>query len=241
MSRIKIVNFYDKIKNKDDGLRNYPNEDQLRVRLPARILCLGPSGSGKTNITMNILKLVGIFDQVVLCAKDLEEKLYVHLSETFQLIEKKLKKRMFLAIDNIQDLPDIDEFDPKMNHLLIIDDMICENKKLLAKVEEFWIRGRKKGITMMFLSQDYVSTPKLIRRNSNYIIIKKLNTLRDLKLILSDFQLGVSREQLLQLYNKAVSGDFTNFFMIDVNANEVKWRFRKNFAPFSEVSDSSED
>src|SRR4051812_32539706 len=101
---MSVENFYKRITTKDDGLRHYPNENELRLKLPLRALIVGPSGSGKTNITMNLLKLIGIWDKVVLLAKNLDEPLYKHLIEAYRKVEKKHKVQILLAITNIKDL-----------------------------------------------------------------------------------------------------------------------------------------
>ena len=164
-------------------------------------------------------------------AKNIEEPLYKHLAEVYAKTEKKVKKRIFFAINSIDKLPPIEAFDKKENNLLIVDDMICESEKELKKIEEFWIRGRKDSITMCFLSQNYVSTPKIIRRNSNYTIIKRLGAVRDLKLVLSDYKFGQTSDELFAMYERAVDGPFTNFFLIDLDTTDPALRFRRNFDP----------
>ena len=141
---MSFENFYNHIKTKDDGLRHYANEEKLNIKLPFRMLLCGPSGSGKTNILMGLIKQIGIFDKIILLAKHLDEPLYQHLINTYRKIEKKLKVEMILAIDDIKDMPTVADCNEKENTLLIVDDMICENKKDLAKIESFWIAGRKK-------------------------------------------------------------------------------------------------
>lgn len=234
MSGIKMVNFYDHIKTKDDGLRRYPNEKEIQIKLPARILLLGPSGSGKTSVLLNLIKFIGIFDKIILLAKNLDEPLYKHLIETYRKLEKRHKTSIILAINDLKDLPGVDDCNPKENTLFICDDFICEAPKLLKKVEEFWVRGRKNGVTMAFLSQSYFDTPKMIRKNSNYIIIKRIGNPKDLKRILSEYKLGIDDDQLEQLYTNAMNrGELTDFFMIDLETTDPQLRFRSNFSPQS--------
>ena len=224
-----LTNFYEHIKS-DNSLRNYPNEDKINITLPARMLILGPSGSGKSNIHMNIVKNIRIFDKVVLLSKNLDEPLYKLLANAYHKIERKHKVKIFLAIDNIKDLPAIEDFNPNENSLLIVDDFICEKPILLKKVEEFWIRGRKHGITMAFLSQGYFDTPKMIRKNSNYIMIKKIGNPKDLKRILSEYQLDVTAPQIESMYKQALSrGKLTDFFMIDLATHDHSLKFRSGF------------
>lgn len=228
----EIINYYNHIKSEDNSIRNYPNEKAINIKLPFRMLLCGPSGSGKTSLLLNFIKLIGIFDKIILLAKDLTEPLYKHLIETIGKVEKKYRIQMILAIDSIKDLPSPDDCDPKENTLMICDDLICEGKKDLDKVGAFWIRARKKGVSMVFLSQSYYSIPKLIRQNSSYVVIKRIETPKDLKAMLKEYSLGVDIEMLTKMYNHAMEGDsHTRFFMIDTTTDSKALRFRANFAP----------
>lgn len=229
----KIVNYYDHIKKNTSDLRNYPNEDQINIKLPFRMMLVGPSGSGKTNILLNLIKMIGIFDRIVLLAKDLTEPLYQHLITTYDKIEKKYKIKMFLAIDSINDLPSPEDFDQKLNNLVICDDLICESQKDLKKVGAFWTWARKREVSMVFISQSYFMIPKVIRQNSTYVVIKKVSTPKDLKSMLKEHALGGANiDQLTAMYNHALQGDaHTSFFMIDTLTSNPGLRFRSNFAP----------
>lgn len=230
---LPITNFYEHIKHEDNALRHYPNESKMNIPLPARILCVGTSGSMKTNCILNLARDIGIWDKVVILAKNLEEPLYKHMIEAYRKLEKKHKIMIILAITDITDLPTVNDFDPKENTLLICDDFICEKESSLAKLTEIFIRGRKNGVTSVFISQSYFRTPMLIRQNVNQIIMKKLSSVKDLGRIMSEYALGETPEEIMQKYKKAVAGAPQNFFLIDVITNNEELRYRKNWAPFS--------
>lgn len=228
---IKIENFYDHIKKDDSALRHYPNEDKLKIKIPFRMIIGGPSGSGKTNILLNLMKLIGIFDKVILLAKHLDEPLYKHVIETYAKIEKKLKINIMLAITTAKDMPQVEDCNEKENTLLIVDDMICEDKKELTIIGKFWTQARKKGVSMAFLTQAYYAVPKIIRQNTQYILMKRIDTPKDLKAMLRECSLGVEMKELVNMYNYAMRGDaHTSFFMIDCQAPK-ELRFRANFDP----------
>lgn len=232
MSELDVANFYDRLKTKDDGLRHYPLESKMHISLPFRMQILGPSGSGKTNILLNLIKMIGIWDKVVLLAKHLDEPLYKHLIETYSKIEKKLKTQIMLAIDNPKDMPEVNDCNEKENTLLIIDDMICEDRKVLEKIGAFWTQARKKGVSMVFISQGYYRVPKIIRENTQYLLIKKFDTPRDISRLMAECSLGIDRKELLKLYEYAMAGDsHTSFFMIDTEAKKKSLKFRANFSP----------
>ena len=56
----------------------------------------------------------------------------------------------------------------KQKILVVFDNMIGDmlsNKKLNPKVTEFFIRGRKLNISLVFITQSYIAVPKNIRLN----------------------------------------------------------------------------
>lgn len=230
---LDVINFYEHIKKKDDSLRHYPMEDKMHISLPFRMQILGPSGSGKTNVLLDMIKKIGIWDKVILLAKHLDEPLYEHLINTYSKIEKKLKTQIMLAIDSAKDMPEVNDCNVKENTLLIIDDMICEDKKELAKIGAFWTQARKKGVSMVFISQGYYRVPKIIRENTQYLLIKKFDTPKDITRLMAECSLGIDRNDLLKLYNHALSqGDpHTSFFMIDTTPGPKSLKFRANYSP----------
>ena len=104
--------------------------------------------------------------------------------------------------------------------------MITDIKKLPI-ISEYFIRGRKRGASILFLSQSYYNTPKLIRQNINYLIILKLGGTRDTNSILREASVDVSKEQLLYMYKEATTKKFDCLIInLDKSGNE---RYRHNF------------
>jgi hypothetical protein len=87
----------------------------------------------------------------------------------------------------------------------------------------------------VYLSQSFYRIPKTIRSNCNYFVILKLSGKRDLNLIMSEFELGVSKDELLKIYEDATSVKFS-VLLIDVEADKQE-RFRKNFKEFYTISE----
>jgi hypothetical protein len=83
---------------------------------------------------------------------------------------------------------------------------------------------------MCYLSQSFYKIPKVIRTNCNYFVILKLSGKRDLNLILSEFELGVTKDDLIRMYEYATKDKF-NMLLIDVEAPK-EFRFRRNFLDF---------
>ena len=67
--------------------------------------------------------------------------------------------------------------------------------------------------------------PKIIRNNCSYMILLKLSGQREVNIILSEFGLGVTKEQLIELYEYATAEKFSPL-IIDLEADKEQ-RFRK--------------
>jgi hypothetical protein len=187
------------------------------------IVC-SPSGSGKTNFIMNLLHKFssgkGTFNTITVITRDKSEPLYEYLED-----KTKKQVKIFEGIDNI---PPLSSFNKDDQHLVIFDDLVLDKNQ--TKISEFYIRGRKKGISMCYLSQSFYKIPKVIRTNCNYFVILKLSGKRDLNLILSEFELGVTKDDLIRMYEYATKDKF-NMLLIDVEAPK-EFRFRRNFLDF---------
>jgi hypothetical protein len=100
-----------------------------------------------------------------------------------------------------------------------------------------YIRARKLNCSVIHLSQSYFRIPKIIRNNCSYMVILKLSGNREVTLILSEFGLGVSREQLLAIYEVATKEKFSPL-LIDLEEEPTK-RFRKGFVDILDPSQFS--
>jgi len=231
---IEIENNYESVPKKfKEEERSYENEKKLHIKLPFRMCVTGASGSGKTNAVIEIIKKVNAFDKIMIWAKDTEESLYATFIDKIQTVEKQQGSSILTVSNDIKDLPSVDTINKENNTLLIIDDMVTEKDKMLNRVVEYFIRGRKKGVSSVFLSQSYFDIPTLIRKQCNYFVFTKISGDRDLQMILKDFRLGVSEEEVKKLYEEATKGGFPNFFMIDIQTNDKALRFRRNFTGLS--------
>jgi hypothetical protein len=229
----EVINYYEKWADDDDdqSMYHYENEDVMKIKLPFRALLQGPSGSGKTIIAINLLSGIGIWDKVVILAKNLEEKLYRKAIEYIQKIEKAQKRRILLAIDNIGDLPPLSAFKKEENTLLIVDDFVADNPKSLIPLNEIWLRGRKNSISPVFISQSYFDTPKIIRKNSDYVFIKELGNPMDLARIAKEYALGVTPKEIAAKYQRTLTGKVTDFFLIDRFNQNPSLKYRFGFQP----------
>lgn len=229
-----ILNFYNILEKQGKQVKKkqYPNYETYKLSVPNRILFIGSGASGKTNVLMNFVICVGAWTKIVMLVKMPDEPLYKYLIKEIREVEAKLDVDILTVSDTLDDLPDVDSFDAKENTLLIIDDMIGESAKDLKKVSHFWIRGRKRGVSCAFLTQSYFATPKLIRQNTDVLIFKKL-TLRDLKMVLKEYSLDKTVDELMAMYKSwNPSSSITDFFMIDTSPGQApELMYRHNFTP----------
>ena len=79
----------------------------------------------------------------------------------------------------------IDQHNPsrKRKTLIALDDIIADimsNKKFQTIIKELFIRCRKVNISLVFMTQSYVSVPKDVRLNLTRYLIMKINNKREL-------------------------------------------------------------
>lgn len=199
-----------------------PCYEQTGISLPARIIIVGASGSKKTVTVLNLIhKMKNTFSHIILCCMNAQEPLYKFLAS-------KLDNEDLTICEGEENIVGFDDIEGgKDNHTLVIYDDLCLAKNQ-DKISQMFIRGRKKPASIIYCTQSFYKTPKVCRVNATHIILRKLSTMRDLKMILSDFELDVSREELLKMYNECTK-DGDSFLMIDVATNDPNMRFRKNF------------
>ena len=81
---------------------------------------------------------------------------------------------------------DIDVYNPRRKRkiLIVFDDMIADiltNKIFQAIIKKLFIRCRKLNISLVFVTQSYLSVPKEVRLNSTQYLIMKIHNKRELQ------------------------------------------------------------
>ena len=127
--------------------------------------------------------------------------------------------------EDLNELKNINSYDKTLNQLVIFDDLVLTKDQ--SKISEFFLRGRKQGISLIYLSQSYYQIPKMIRLNSNYLVILKLGQKRNLNMIMSELSLGVTKDQLIKIYNFATKDKFS-VLIVDLDEPNVNKKFRRN-------------
>jgi ABC-type dipeptide/oligopeptide/nickel transport system ATPase component len=216
----EVINYYTKIpKHFLDKIEN-PNFHLHRLKIPMRLCIVAPSGSGKTNFLINLLNLFsqrdGTFNSIYIITRNKDEPLYKWLESVSDRI---------IIKEGLENTPPLDKFDKEYNHLVVFDDLVLN--KDLSKAEQYYIRARKLNVSVIFISQSYFKIPKVIRNNCSYMVLLKLSGHREVNIILSEFGLGVTKEQLLSIYGYATREKLQPL-LIDMEADPHE-RFRKGF------------
>ena len=210
-----------------------PNFKKHGIQLPFRLLVVGSSGSGKSNTALQIIHLMSdTFEKIVIMCKDKHEPLYEYLES--KIDPEHLE---FFEISKDNPVPPMEQItDGTFQSLVIFDDLVLDRKQ--DEIEQYFIRGRKKSISMMYLSQSYFRCPKTIRLQCNYILFKKIASNRDLKMILQEYNLGVDIKALMKLFKYATK-DRLGFLLIDCD-NDDEQKFRSGFKEILKIQENGE-
>jgi hypothetical protein len=228
MADNSVPNVYKSIPKKFIKKYHNPHYEDHKLNHPFRMVIVGASGAGKTQLVVHILsKMRNTFTNVHIYTKNKDEPIYQWLEEKIEtglIIKEGLDDVPSLQKDKNGVIKGFEKADEQS--LIIFDDVVLEKDQ--SKIEQMFIRGRKiaGGISIMYLTQSYFKVPKTIRINCTYIILKKLASTRDLQLVLSDYNLGVTKDTLLELY-KYCTRIKEDFMLLDLDAIPEE-RFRHN-------------
>ena len=109
----------------------------------------------------------------------------------------------------------------------MIADMI-HNKKLNSIVKEFFIRGRKLNISLIFITQLYFKVPRDVRLSTSHFFIAKIPNKGELQQIAINRSSDINTNDFANIYRKC-TGEPYSFLVIDTMlASNNPLRFRKN-------------
>lgn len=226
ITRSEANNWYEILPPKYLSKAHNPNYHNHKINVPFRMGIIGFSGSGKTNLLMDLLyRMNGTFNQIVLCIPSAHEPIYNFLKDKFRD-----HPELFHVFEGGRaPSPDDDIFEDKESQNLVIFDDLITFKNSQSKINDWFIRGRKvgKNTSVIYLSQNYYSIPKIARNQMSHIIIKKISGLKDRNMIMREFTNDLTKEQFEKLYEECTQ-NFGDFLMIDHVASP-KERYRKGF------------
>ena len=180
-----------------------------------RMLICGNSGSGKTNLLLHMLLSLLHYDKIFLYAKNLDQEKYQILIDEMNKISKVLDFDV-LTLSNDKIIP-INNLDYEDNQIIIIfDDYVCEKNQ--REIFDYFIQGRHKNCSVIYLSQSFYKTPRDIRLNCSHYCIYEFPSSRERNMISSE--LGVDKEK----FKKATRKPFS-FLYVDKPRKKVKRNF----------------
>ena len=206
------------IPNYDSKSHKTNSYKQLYKYMPDdtfRLLICGGSGSGKTNLLYHMLmKPLLFYDQIHLYAKNLEQEKYQNMIKKFNLISQSVGYDALVCSNN--EIVPVENMENEAQKIVIFDDFVCEkNQKPLI---DYFIRGRHKNCSVIYLSQSFYGTLKDIRLNCSHFCVYEFPSSNERNLI--SRELSVDKEQ----YDKATKKPYS-FLYVD----KPKKLIKKNF------------
>lgn len=226
------VNFYEIMDKKFLTKTENPNYHLHGLNLSFRMCIVAPSGSGKTNFLTCLCALFcrgprGTFIDINISTKNKDEPLYNYLASMSDMIHIR-------EGSDFETLPKLDDFDKDAgNHLVVVDDLVLEKNQ--ERICNYFIRARKLNVSVIYISQTYFGIPPVIRKNINYLVLLKLSGQRDINAILRETGIGLTKEQLIAMYEYATNEKFSAL-LVDMEAPNEK-RFRKNWSEILAIED----
>jgi len=204
---MSLINFYTKLK--DTKLPN-PCYQAHMIDLPFRMLICTASGCGKTNFLINLISMMDkTFASITVVTKE-HEALYDMLAEKI--------KNTKIHLYSETGVPPLDVSSKKISKLLVYDDLVLTKD---PKIGESFIRARKLGYSLIYISQSYFGTPKIVRQNVNYIALGRGINIRDLRMILSEYSVDLNLDELKDLYFQITKKPMT-FMLFDFVKNNIR-------------------
>lgn len=202
-----------------------PHYAKHKIKLPFRAVIVGSSGSGKTNTLLSLIAMMNeTFSKIVIVTKNKDEPLYNFLRDKTGGDKSMVQ---ILEFDK-SGIPDINkEFSPEHNSLLVFDDLVNQTAKEQQPIADAFIRARKRGCSLIYISQSFYGVPKLIRNNLTHIFLKQVSSMKNLVMIARECALDIPKERLIQMYREATK-DRMNFILFDLDAPDEE-KFRNGF------------
>ena len=215
-----------------DKPRMFERQKQINLNLLTSFIAVGSTGSFKNNSVLQIILAYGdVWDSFTLCARTTDEPLYRWFADHMEEQLRLGKIRWSLICDDLSDLPPLDApkgqknapysygSEKQLSHCVLVDDYILSSPAKLAVLNDMFTRGRKYGITLFVMSQDWRQTPLYFKRNATYFILKAIPP-RQIKRIAGDVTSDITPEEFVRLYHSAMK-ESHDFFLVDKSISSM--------------------
>lgn len=224
--------------------------DKTGIPLDSMVGVIGGTGAGKSQALVNFLdRSSGCFSHVYILTKA-EEDLYSILAH--HIGEENLSvfydyKQMPRATDFDQQLAAPGKKKVKKLHsVVVLDDCCCDKSQDFKQfVNHYFQFGRKRYLTVIYLSQSFFDMDIFVRKQLHYLLIcGKLSNDDDIKRILRQYaSIQLDVDTLKQMYLFAVSKRFPKemcFFKICCSANgDPAKQLSRNFTDYIVIPNES--
>ena len=156
---------YDSIDNSDKKYK------QLYPYMPSdtfRMLICGNSGTGKTNLLYHkLIKPLLYYDEIYLYARNLEQGKYKKLVQKMRELSMKLNLSYDILHVSNDEITPVTEMDYEDNQKVVVfDDYVCDKNQ--RQLIDYFIQGRHKNCSVIYLSQSFYKTIVLITAFMNF-------------------------------------------------------------------------
>ena len=105
---------------------------------------------------------------------------------------------------------------------------MINNKKLNPVVTELFIRGKKRNISIVFITRSYFKVPKDVRLNSTHFFIMKVPNKRELQQISLNHSSDIDFKDFIKVYKKCTGEPYSCLVNDTAVLSDNLLRFRKN-------------
>lgn len=219
----------------DETDKNNGKLNEFAPAIPGRMMVVGSSGSGKTRVIRNLVEKHLAFDYLFVLANHIYKKDYTTMRRYFEEQEEKIGEQRTLWTRKVDDMPNIDDLDEDSRNIMIIDDMMNEDKKTQRKIAQQFIAGRKGGTLLIAIVQSFIGLDKNARRNVTDILLFGGAPPIDedsLKSIHKEYCRDITDFGMFKLLYQSCVNIPYGFLYIDLRANNIHQKYRYKFDCF---------
>jgi hypothetical protein len=140
--------------------------------------------------------------------------------------EEDLINKISFFGSSLNEIADLDSLDKSYQNLVVFDDFVTEKDQDL--IIDYFIRGRKKNCSIIYISQSYFKTPKDIRLQCDYFAIFEINSDREVSEICRDHCGSLDKDEFKYYFNMATKDPYC-FLLIDKKTKTEDLTLRKCF------------
>lgn len=205
-----------------------PEDPSINLLAPLwtfRLICVGTTGGGKTNMIASLIENHIPWQALQVVGRHLDGAWDI-LRQRIERHERKTGVQISHWCDSFAGMTPLDELNPANRNLVVFDDWVLAGPKEQSIMAEFFVRGRHKNCSVVYIAQSWHSIPRLIRLNASVAtIFKGYNHFDEIALwkdLGSSFK---SREAFFEYLREATKPRYS-FAVIDSNPREEELRYR---------------